>query len=289
MSDLRILAIVQARMASSRLPDKVLLDLEGQPMLARVVERARRARNLDDVVIATSTDRSDDAVEAFCQERGYQCFRGNPYDLLDRYYQAACEYQAEVIVRITADCPLIDAGVIDQTVSAFLGGKGKEKPKSLAYMPWDFAANRLPPPWKRTYPIGLDTEVCTLLALRRAWQEADQPYQREHVMPYIYEQERSVHFSTLEDIPVERPIPKGFFRVLQVDHFPDYGFYRWTVDTPADYELMRKIFAHFGRRDDFSWLEVLKLFQQNPDLMEINANVRHKTVRDVDARNQRLP
>jgi len=283
---LRILAIVQARINSSRLPNKVLLDLEGQPMLVRVIERARRARILDQIVIATTSDHSDDPVEALCQERGYLYYRGSPHDLLDRYYQAARLYGAEVIVRITADCPLIDPGVIDHTVMAFLGEENPTKNVSLSELRWDFAANRLPPPWKRTYPIGLDTEVCSFPALHRAWQEADQPYQREHVMPYIYELERSVHFSTLDHISSERQIPKGFFRVLQVDHSPDYGAYRWTVDTQADLELARKIFAHFEGRDDFTWLEVLELFHDHPELAAINANVQPKTVRDIDLRNQ---
>src|SRR5512133_3030988 len=143
----RVVAIVQARMSSSRLPGKVLLDLAGQPMLARVVERARRSRRIDQVAVATTTDPSDDPVEAFCRERGYACVRGSMHDVLDRYYQAARQLQAGVIVRLTADCPLVDPGLIDETVQAF----HREEV--------DFACNRLPPPFTRTYPIGLDVEV----------------------------------------------------------------------------------------------------------------------------------
>ena len=287
----RTVAILQARMASVRLPGKVLLDIAGQPMLARVYERARQAGTVDQVVVATTTDPSDDAVEALCQSRGYPCYRGSTLDVLDRYYRAARTVGAEVIVRLTADCPLMDPGIIDLAVQAFLGrlviaGQHLEEESlpqgsnprrvvvrdgqfSIAKRPpayvWDFAATRLPPPWKRTFPIGLDVEVCSFAALERAWQDADQPHQREHVMPFLYEQE-------------------GRFRVLVLDHVPDYGALRWTVDTAEDMELVRLIYAHFGGRDDFSWTEVLDLYTRHPELNRINAAVQHKSLRDVDAR-----
>ena len=131
---MKIVAIIQARMSSSRLPGKVLLDIAGQPMLAHVVERTRLAKTVGLVVVATTTDPADDAIEIFCKESGYPCYRGNLYDVLDRYYQAARFYQAEVIVRITSDCPLIDPEVVDKTVGEFLRDGNA-----------DFAANRLPP------------------------------------------------------------------------------------------------------------------------------------------------
>ena len=252
----RIFAIIQARMSSSRLPGKVLLDIAGQPMLVRVVERVRRAETVDEVVVATTSDLSDDAVEALCKTRGYLYSRGSTHDVLDRYYQTARRFGGEVIVRITADCPLIDPGVIDIVVNAFLGEKST---------PWDFAANRLPPPWKRTFPIGLDTEVCTFRVLERAWREAREPHQREHVMPYLYERE-------------------GRFRVLVVDHTPDYGSLRWTVDTSEDLELVRQIYAHFEGSEHFTWYKILSLLQRHPELAQINTDVQHRTVHDVDAR-----
>jgi len=248
----RIVAIIQARMSSTRLPGKVLAEIAGEPMLVRVVERARMAVLVDEVVVATTTDPADDPIEALCLERGYACVRGSNQDVLDRIYQAARLHAAEVIVRLTADCPLIDPGVVDQTVGTFL--------KSQV----DFAANRLPPPWKRSFPIGLDTEVCSSQALERAWKEADKPHQREHVMPYLYE------------------VP-GRFRVSIVDCERDYGHLRWTVDTPEDLELLRQIYARFGGRDDFSWREVLQLFEREPELAAINAQVPHKTYRDVES------
>ena len=249
----RVVGIVQARMASSRLPGKMLEDIGGQPMLVRVVERARRARTLDEIVVATTTDPDDQALVAVCEARRYKHFRGHPTDVLDRYYQAARMFKADIIVRLTGDCPLIDPGVIDQTVYAFLE----------AEPPVDFATNRFID--DRTFPIGLDAEVCTVDALHKAWEQADRPHQREHVMPYLYEVE-------------------GRFRTLHVRTSPSYGSLRWTVDTAADLEFVRQIYACFDGRDDFSWLDVLKLVEERPELGRINAAVRHRDLTDFDER-----
>jgi spore coat polysaccharide biosynthesis protein SpsF len=241
----RTIAFVQARLSSKRLPGKVLEDIAGKPMLAWVVERASMAHTLDKVAVATSSDSADDPVAALCREYDFPHYRGELDDVLDRIYRAARIFQADTVVRLTADCPLIDPGVIDRTVMAFYEAGV------------DFAANRLPPPWKRTYPIGLDTEVCTFAALERAWREAGLPYQREHVMPYLYE-------------------APGRFTVLVVDHDPGYGDLRWTVDTPEDLVLVRTIFERLGGSGDFSWEEVLELFKREPELAQINAHVQHK-------------
>ncbi len=250
---MRTIAIIQARMSSSRLPGKVLLDLGGQPMLARVVERIRQAKTVDDVVVATTTDPADDAIEELCHERGYAVYRGSMFDVLDRFYQAALQMKAEVIVRVTADCPVIDPEVVDHVVNVFHASSA------------DFAANRLPPPWKRTWPIGLDTEVCSFTGLERAWKEARLAYEREHVMPYFYDVE-------------------GRFKVVVTEHDPDYGAQRWTVDTPEDLALLNEIFRRFQGRDSFSWQEVLDLMENEPSLSLINAGVRHKTGTEVDVR-----
>ena len=246
-------AIIQARMASSRLPEKVLLDIAGQPMIVRVVERVKRASTIDRVVIATTTDPSDDPIKDLCEERGYICFRGNQFNVLDRYYRAAQLYNADIVVRITADCPMVDPVEIDHVAQVLLEEKA------------DFAANRLPPPWKRTYPIGLDIEVCTYKALERAWKEAERSEELENVMPYLYAE-------------------KGRFRTVVIDYEADFGHYRWTVDTREDLELARQVYAHFDGNDDFSWLDVIDLYDRHPDLILINAGVKHKTVYDVDDR-----
>lgn len=268
----RTVAIVQGRMSSSRLPGKVLLDIAGQPMLARVIERARRSRTLDLVAVATTTDPSDDPVEAFCRERDYPILRGDMFDVLDRYHQAACSFEAETIVRITADCPVIDPALIDKTVA-------------LIPEDFDFVCNRLPPPWRRTFPIGLDVEACTFATLERAWKEADQKFQREHVMPYFYEGIPANALAPGSAQTAQAISPRGF-RVALLHHQPDYGSLRWTVDTPEDLELMRRIFSHFGT-DDFSWQDVLALQQREPGLFAVNAAVIHKTAFDVDERQKK--
>ncbi|MCJ7514281.1 MAG: glycosyltransferase family protein [Anaerolineales bacterium] len=247
----RIVVVIQARMGSKRLPGKVLEDIAGAPMLVRVVERSARAAQVDDVIVATTDLPPDQAVAEACRGWGVACYRGRADDVLDRVYSAARQAQAQVVVRITGDCPLIDPAVIDLTLDAFL----KAEP------PLDFAANRLPN--GRTFPIGLDTEVATFDALERAWNEATEPYQREHVMPYLYE-------------------PPGRFRVLRVDHSQDLGHLRWTVDTAEDLEFVRRVYAAFPGRTDFTWQEVLKLVEEQPELTAINASVAHKTFMDAE-------
>lgn len=264
----KVVAIVQARMGSSRLPGKVLLDIAGQPMLARVVARTARAATVDKVLLATTTDASDDPVAAYCASKGIACARGDQFDVLDRYFRAARPYNPDVVVRITADCPVIDPELIDEVVAALLDGG------------CDFACNRLPPPWHRTYPIGLDTEACTFAALEKAWKEAQEPQQREHVMPYFYE---NVQLSAAGDRLSVGASPRAF-RIAVLNHVPDYGEMRWTVDTPQDLEFIRQVYARFAGRDDFTWKEVLALVRNEPKLAEINAAVRHKNLEDVDKR-----
>ncbi len=268
--NVKTIAIIQGRMASSRLPGKVLLDIAGKPALEHVIERTGRAKSIDEIVIATTDSALDDPIVALCQQQNYLYYRGSEHDVLDRYYQAARSHQADIIVRITADCPVIDPQVVDKTVYAFLREDRAQDQlhanasEGSAYR-WDFAANRLPPPWGRTYPIGLDTEVVHFPALEIAWHETTQPHQREHVMPFFYEQ-------------------PDRFRILLVDNEKDYGHLRWTLDTPEDLELLRRIFAYFGGRNDFSWLEILDLFEREPQLAQINAGVLPKNYQSFDDR-----
>ena len=260
----RVIAIIQARMSSSRLPGKVLLDIAGEPMLARVVARASKATSLDQVLVATTTDASDDPVAACCDSMGISYTRGSLHDVLDRYYQAASQTRADIVVRITGDCPVIDPVLIDNCINALLKGS------------FDFTCNRLPPPFTRTYPIGLDTEVCTFAALEKAWNEATETFHREHVMPYLYE---GVELKAVSDGISEGVSQRGF-KIAQLHHDPDYGYMRWTVDTPEDLEFMRQIYRRFDGRDDFSWRDVLDLIQREPELTAINSSVRHKTLYD---------
>lgn len=250
--DHKVVAIMQARIASTRLPGKVLADIEGEPMLAREINRALRAELVDELVVATTNESEDDLIAEFCSDRGYAYYRGSSLDVLDRFYEAAKLHQAEIAVRLTGDCPLIDPSLIDQTVAAF----------RAADPPVDFATNRLP--YEKTFPVGTDTEVCAFAALEQTWVEATLPHHREHVMPYLYEE------------PTR-------FRTLLVRSEQDFSQYRWTVDTEEDLDVIRRIFGHFGGRDDFSWTEVLDLYESQPQLMSLNAEVKHKSQFDVDA------
>jgi spore coat polysaccharide biosynthesis protein SpsF len=270
----RTIAIIQARMGATRLPGKVLHDIAGQPMLVRVVERTRRASLLDGFVVATTTEVQDDALYELCRERGYPYYRGEQQDVLDRYYQAARQTSADIIVRITADCPVIDPLLINETVQLVTGHY------SLVTDHFDFAANRLPPPWGRTYPIGLDVEACTFAALERAWQEATEPHQREHVMPYLYE---GVNLKPATCNLQLGTSPRGF-RVALLNHDPDYGALRWTVDTPEDLELIRQVYTRFGGRDDFGWREILALFEREPELAKLNALINAKGMTESETR-----
>ncbi len=240
---MRIVAIIQARMGSTRLPGKVLKDLGGATVLARVVSRVRRFRFVNEVVVATSKDPADDLIMKECQRLGTRAFRGGEQDVLDRYYGAAREAQAEVVVRITSDCPLIDPGVSDKTVQAFLD-----------VLP-DYASNVLEP----TYPRGLDTEVMAFAAIESAWSDAREPYQREHVTPFLYQHP-------------ER------FKLLSVKGDHDYSQYRWTLDTPEDLEFLRAVYARSVNRQDLSWQDVLGMVEREPELAEINRHIVQKTV-----------
>ena len=172
--------------------------------------------------------------------------------------------KADVVVRITGDCPVIDPALIDDCVKALLEGS------------FDFTCNRLPPPFTRTYPIGLDTEVCTFEALEKAWNESTETFHREHVMPYLYEGAKLSAISS----QLSEGISKRGFKIAQLHHDPDYGQMRWTVDTLDDLEFMREVYARFGGDDEFTWQDVLHLVQKEPELVAINSAVRHKTLYD---------
>jgi|HubBroStandDraft_6_1064221.scaffolds.fasta_scaffold00065_26 spore coat polysaccharide biosynthesis protein SpsF len=240
----KVVAIVQARMGSTRLPGKVLADIQGHPMLWYVIRRTRAVETVDEVVVATTTEPADNAIVAFCREHEVSSFRGSETDVLDRYYHAARQHDAQIVVRITSDCPLIDPEVIDKTVRAFLD----EQP--------DYASNCV----LRTYPRGLDTEVMSFRALELAWGEACQPYQRAHVTPYLYRN-------------------PGQFRILSVTGDEDYSACRWTVDTPEDLEFVRAVYARFEGKG-FAWGDVVKLMEREPELAWINRSVAQKALHE---------
>lgn len=282
---MKIVAIIQARMSSSRLPGKVMLDIGGKPMLEWVIERTRQTNLLDEVVVATTIEPSDDPVFDFCVEKGYRVGRGSVHDVLDRYYQTAKHFAADIIVRITSDCPLIDPALIDEAVKLILPGTGSlALQKKLSAPRFDFVANRLPPPWGRTYPIGLDIELFTMDILRQAWKLAISKHQREHVTPYFYEgtPANQLKYKVPDSSFSSAMTPEGHHIAL-MHHTPDFGNLRWTVDTPEDLEFLRAVAAYFPGLT-CSWKDVLELVQRKPELNHINTHIRHKTQLDVDNR-----
>jgi spore coat polysaccharide biosynthesis protein SpsF len=281
-----VAGIIQARMASSRLPEKVLLDIVGKPMLEWVVERTLRAQMVNEVVIATTLDPSDDPVVSFCKRKDYRVCRGSIYNVLDRYYQTAVHIEADIIVRITADCPFVDPELIDEAVKLLHPGSGGLPPKDRKSYPLhDFVANRLPPPWGRTYPIGLDIEVFTFDFLEQAWRNAVAKHQLEHVTPYFYEGTPVDQLKyKIPDSPYSSTMTPGGHYIALMHHTPDYGHLRWTVDTPEDLEMVHTIASYFSD-NTFGWKEILALVLSKPELNQINAHVQHKTHLDVDGRN----
>lgn len=242
--NLNIVAIIQARMGSTRLPGKVMADLAGQPMLVRVVDRVSQARTLDDVVVATTRRPEDDAIVKMCLERKYPFFRGSEEDVLDRYYRAASISGVGVVVRITSDCPLIEPDIIDRIINEFLQCSDA-----------DYASNTL----KRTFPRGLDVEVFSFNALKRAWEEDKNQAWREHVTRYIQHH-------------------PDIFSVHNVTSDADYSHMRWTVDTNEDLAFVRRIYDYF-QTDTFHWTEVLGLLSAHPDWLEINRHIRQKSIK----------
>jgi len=243
-------AIIQARMSSTRLPGKVLLDLAGQPMLARVVERTQRARTIDRVIVATTVEPEDGPIFELCIDRGWAVSRGSRDDVLDRYYQAALSDGADPIVRITSDCPLIDPGVIDRVVERLRGTESSQS----ASVAIDYASNINP---RRTYPRGLDVEAFPFAALSTAWREDHEPTGREHVTPFLYRH------------------PERFRVALVESDRPEAASHRWSVDTPEDYELLRRIYGQFGD-DNFTWEEVVALLAAHPQWVDLNRHIEQK-------------
>lgn len=232
-----ILAILQARMSSSRLPGKVMMPLLGQPMLARQLERVRRAILIDHLMVATSVDASDDPVALLCEQTGTACFRGQLDDVLDRFYQAALPYRPEYIVRLTGDCPLADPELIDRVIRSCLDSG------------CDHLSNGGEP---ITFPDGLDVEVLRFSALEQAWNEARLPSEREHVTPFIYNRPQR-------------------FRLGQYKNPVDLSHLRWTVDEPDDFELVRIIYETlYPQQSDFGTDAILRLLEDRPELATLN-------------------
>lgn len=231
-------------MGSTRLPGKVLKDLEGETVLARVANRTRRATLLNEVVVATSVLSADDVIVQECDRLKVACFRGDEADVLDRYFRAAQKFAADAVVRITSDCPLIDPELIDEHVRRLLE----------RWIEVDLVTNMARP----TFPLGLAVEALPVDVLARMKRMSQTDVLKEHVTTLAY-------------------VEPDWFRIDHILNPVDLSHLRWTVDTHEDLELVRLIFQHFGD-DHFSWKEVLLVLEQHPDWSEINRAIPQKTI-----------
>lgn len=241
----QVSALVQARIGATRLPGKVLETIEGKPMVQHVVSRLRLSRNVDDIVLAIPDTKEDDVVEEFAREQNISCFRASEQDVLSRYYEAAKAFNCELIVRITADCPLIDAQIVDEVIERHLASRA------------DYTSNTI----KRTFPRGMDTEVFSYQTLEKAYQEATEAYQREHVTPYIYEHADVFKLQNVEAV--------GEARRPEI---------RLTVDYPEDLELVRRIYQALGEKS-LRVVEVIRFLDANPGVAKINAHCEQKATK----------
>jgi spore coat polysaccharide biosynthesis protein SpsF len=236
-----ITAIVQARLNSTRLPAKVLLDLAGKPVLTHVIERLRRSKKLDRIVVATTTVFRDDAIAHLCGRLNVPCYRGSELDVLNRFYRAALQEQSDVVVRITSDCPLIDPEIVDEAVETFISRR-----PDLAYVV------------NEGYPRGFDVEVVSFSALEQAWQEDRDPGSREHVTPYIVRDPQKFPAGVVQCPDEVKP-------------------YRLTLDTLEDYYLLNNIACAFAGEPP-GWRGIVALLEQHPDWLKLNAHIKQVRV-----------
>lgn len=243
-SNLHVVAIIQARMGSTRLPGKVMREVLGKPLLAYQIERLRQCKQIDTLVVATTYNSEDWCIVKLCQNLTVNVFLGSEEDVLTRYYEAACYYQADVVVRLTADCPLIDPEIVDRVITEYLSN----------YPQYDYVSNTI----ERTYPRGLDTEVFSFQALQVAYYNARAPHLREHVTPYIY-------------------MNPQIFNLGNVLDKTDHSKHRWTVDTTEDFELIKRIIEQlYPNKPLFNRIDVLSLLNKHPEWVLINAHIEQK-------------
>jgi spore coat polysaccharide biosynthesis protein SpsF len=244
---MKIVVIIQARMGSTRLPGKVMRRLGSASVLGHVIRRTRACALADEVIVATTERPQDDAIVAESQRHDAAVYRGSENDVLDRYYCAATSAGADTVVRVTSDCPLFDPVVLGQMLVRFIE-------RSAGATPPAYLSNTL----VRTYPRGLDAEVFTAGALRRAFRESHLPYEREHVTPYVY---RHPELFTLESFVNET----------------DLSHHRWTLDTEDDFQLLKEIYGTLDHGEEiFSTQAVLDFLAARPELLRLNAHVQQK-------------
>jgi len=240
-SGMNIVTVVQARTSSSRLPNKVLLPLCGEPLLIKMIERISQAKLLGTIVVATSLNEEDNIIESLCLSNGIKCFRGSLHDLLDRHYQLAVKYSADAVVKIPSDCPLIDPNIIDRVIGHYIEN----------HLRYDYVSNLHP----ATYPDGNDVEIMSFKALETSWKEAKRNLEREHTTPYIWE---NPDIFNIGNVTWESGLD---FSIL----------YRWTIDYEEDYQFISKVYdGLYPRNHSFGLNDILNLLKRQPELRLIN-------------------
>jgi spore coat polysaccharide biosynthesis protein SpsF len=235
----RVVGIIQARTDSTRLPNKALLDLQGKPLIIHVVERMKHTTLINELILATTSRSIDIPLTKLIENQGVPVFRGDCDDVLDRYYKAARQYKAKVVVRITGDCPLIDPRIADLVIQFFLQHD------------YDYVTNRLHP----TYPDGLDVEVFSFDALEKAWKNATLSSEREHVTSFIWKHPNQ-------------------FTLYNIKNPVDYSSYRWTVDQEEDLLFVREIFKRlYTKKKIFYMDDIIDLLKKHPELLKINSRI----------------
>ena len=238
---INIVTIVQARTSSRRLPNKVLFPLCGEPLLIRMIERIKKSPYAAKLVVATSTNIDDDVIESLCKAHGIDCFRGHLTDLLDRHYKVAIHYEADALVKIPSDCPLIDPKIIDKVVNHYID----------CYPNFDFVSNLHP----ASYPDGNDVEIMSFRALETAWKEASKNFEREHTTPYIW----------------ENPDKFKIGNVLWETGLDFSTTHRWTIDYEEDYNFIKKVFDElYPKKPTFDLNQILALIVSKPEIAKIN-------------------
>lgn len=235
----KVTTIIQVRIGSTRLPNKVMEKILGKSMLERMIERTRKAKLIDEIIIATTTEPGDDVIEKWAKDNGLKCYRGSTEDVLDRYYQAAKKFKLDPVVRLEPDDPLKDPTIVDKIVKFYLDNQNK----------LDYVSNTIEP----TFPEGQDVEVFSFAALERAWKGAKKGSEREHVTPYIWNH------------------PDKFRLANVVNEGGDLSRLRWTVDYPEDLKFVREVYARLYKEDKtFLMNDILDLLKKHPELAKIN-------------------
>jgi len=237
----KIIIVTQARTGSTRLPGKIMMPLAGEPLLVRMVERIDFSQTPSTIVVATTYEPEDDKLEKVCSHYGFNCYRGHPTNLLERHYKAGVEYDADIVVKIPSDVPLIDPRIIDKVLRFYLENEDK----------YDFVSNLHP----ATYPDGNDVEVIPMNVLKTAYNEAKLPMEREHTTPFIWENPERFRIGNVE-----------------LESGKDYSMsHRFTIDYPEDYEFIKRVYDElYEKNPQFGLDDILKLLNEKPEIMELN-------------------